>query len=149
MYRVSSSLVMIKSKVCPDWCVGQLTCCISPNYWCRSWKAKFSLSLTSSIWKLKSPLSCEYYLFYPPEVPKFFHKLETCVWIASWIWWPINYENIHCFCSSFDLPLWKFKGDKFTYTYQRWIIPMPVYYASASTYFIFSRNVSKPISWFF
>ena len=62
---------MIKSKVCPDWCVGQPTFCISPNDCSRSWKAKFLLSFTSSTWKMK--VSHEYvvfYLIYPPGSPE-------------------------------------------------------------------------------
>ena len=42
--------------MCFDWCVGQPTCCISLNDCSRSWKVKFLLSVTSSTWKLMSPI---------------------------------------------------------------------------------------------
>ena len=88
------------------------------------------------------PLLCWYYLIYPWESPLI--PLQTWNLSMDFLLNMVAYRlwEYSLFLFLFNLPL---LSDKSTLAHQRWSVPIPVYYASAPTYFVFSRNVSKPI----
>ena len=147
MHRVSSSLIMVKSKAVLIDGLGSLDVVWVLTSQEDPEKPNFYYPLNPPYENWGPQLACQYCLIYPQEVPLFLHKLETHVWIASWIWWPINYENTHClfsilicYCTNSKVTSY-FYSPKKDYTY-------PCILCQCRHLFFFSRNVSKATSFF-